>query len=122
VLKATGTARSLVKGLCPDDRVDRPAIAALLAAMQVHSNRLSRPPSASSESSISRAAALPSAVIRRAFSAFLAAHLAPGATAKTDGLPSYAGAPSVHHDPHVVGKMAAHIASAPATHPSATKC
>jgi hypothetical protein len=33
----------------------------------------------------------------------------PGATAKTDGLSSYAGAPSVHHDPHVVGKMAAHI-------------
>ena len=41
--------------------------------------------------------------------AFLAAHLAPGATAKTDGFSSYAGAPSVHHDPHVVGKMAAHI-------------
>src|SRR5205807_2455007 len=41
--------------------------------------------------------------------AFLGANLAPGATAKTDGLPSYAGAPSVHHDPHVVGKMAAHI-------------
>jgi hypothetical protein len=40
---------------------------------------------------------------------FLAADLAPGATAKTDGLPSYAGAPNVHHDPHVVGKMAAHI-------------
>src|SRR5436305_13174065 len=41
--------------------------------------------------------------------AFLAAHLAPGATAKTDGLPSYAGAASIHHEPHVVGKMAAHI-------------
>jgi len=41
--------------------------------------------------------------------AFLAADLAPGATAKTDGLASYAGALSVHHDPHVVGKMAAHI-------------
>jgi ISXO2 transposase-like protein len=41
--------------------------------------------------------------------AFLAAHLAPGATAKTDGLPSYAGVPSIHHDPHVIGKMAAHI-------------
>jgi hypothetical protein len=41
--------------------------------------------------------------------AFLGADLSPGATAKTDGLPSYAGAPSVHHDPHVVGKMAAHI-------------
>jgi hypothetical protein len=41
--------------------------------------------------------------------AVLAAELAPGATAKTDGLPSYAGAPGLHHDPHVVGKMAAHI-------------
>ena len=41
--------------------------------------------------------------------AFLDADLAPGATAKTDGLPSYAGAPSVRHDPHVIGKMAAHI-------------
>ena len=30
--------------------------------------------------------------------AFLAAHLAPGATAKTDGLPSYAGAASIHHE------------------------
>jgi predicted RNA-binding Zn-ribbon protein involved in translation (DUF1610 family) len=41
--------------------------------------------------------------------AFLATDLVPGATAKTDGLPSYAGAPGVHHDPHVIGKMAAHI-------------
>jgi len=41
--------------------------------------------------------------------AFLAAHLAPGATVKTDGLPSYAGVPSIHHDPHVIGKMAVHI-------------
>jgi transposase-like protein len=41
--------------------------------------------------------------------AFLATDLAPGATVKTDGLSSYAGAPNVHHDPHVVGKMAAHI-------------
>lgn len=41
--------------------------------------------------------------------AFLGAHLAPGATAKTDGLPSYGGAPSVRHDAHVIGKMAAHI-------------
>jgi ISXO2-like transposase domain len=41
--------------------------------------------------------------------AFLATDLAPGATAKTDGLASYVGAPSVRHDPHVVGKMAAHI-------------
>ena len=41
--------------------------------------------------------------------AFLATDLAPGATAKTDGLASYVGAPKVRHDPHVVGKMAAHI-------------
>lgn len=41
--------------------------------------------------------------------AFLAADLVSGATAKTDGLPSYVGAPSVRHDPHVIGKMAAHI-------------
>ena len=40
---------------------------------------------------------------------FLADHVAPGATAKTDGLPSYAGASNLHHDPHIVGKMAAHI-------------
>ena len=36
-------------------------------------------------------------------------NLAPGATAKTDGWSAYPGAPSVNHDPHVVGKMAAHI-------------
>jgi predicted RNA-binding Zn-ribbon protein involved in translation (DUF1610 family) len=41
--------------------------------------------------------------------AFLATDLAPGATAKTDGLASYVGAPSLRHDRHVVGKMAAHI-------------
>jgi hypothetical protein len=40
---------------------------------------------------------------------FLAANLAPGATAKTDGWSGYPGAPGVHHDPHTVGKMAAHI-------------
>ena len=40
---------------------------------------------------------------------FLAANLAPGATAKTDGWAGYSGAPGVKHDPHVVGKMAAHI-------------
>jgi hypothetical protein len=40
---------------------------------------------------------------------FIAANLAPGATAKTDGWSAYPGAPSVKHDPHVVGKMAAHI-------------
>jgi predicted RNA-binding Zn-ribbon protein involved in translation (DUF1610 family) len=41
--------------------------------------------------------------------AFLAANLAPGATAKTDGWAAYPGAPGVRHDPHVVGKMAAHV-------------
>ena len=40
---------------------------------------------------------------------FIADNLAPGATAKTDGWSAYPGAPSVKHDPHVVGKMAAHI-------------
>jgi ISXO2-like transposase domain/Transposase zinc-ribbon domain len=41
--------------------------------------------------------------------AFVAANLAPGATAKTDGWSGYPGAPGVRHDPHVVGNMAAHI-------------
>jgi len=41
--------------------------------------------------------------------AFLAANVGPGATAKTDGWSGYPGAPGVIHDPHVVGKMAAHI-------------
>jgi transposase-like protein len=40
---------------------------------------------------------------------FIADNLAPGATAKTDGWSAYPGAPSVKHDPHVIGKMAAHI-------------
>ena len=40
---------------------------------------------------------------------FLAANLVPGATAKTDGWSGYPGAPGVNHDPHTVGKMAAHI-------------
>jgi ISXO2-like transposase domain len=40
---------------------------------------------------------------------FLAANLAPAATAKTDGWSGYPGAPGVHHDPHTVGTMAAHI-------------
>jgi hypothetical protein len=39
--------------------------------------------------------------------AFLAANLAPGATAKTDGWSGYPGAAGLTHDPHVVGKMAA---------------
>ena len=41
--------------------------------------------------------------------AFLAANLISGATAGTDRLPSYVGAPSVRHDPHVIGGIAAHI-------------
>ena len=41
--------------------------------------------------------------------AFLAANLAPGATAKTDGWSGYPGAAGLAHDPHVVGRMAAHI-------------
>lgn len=45
----------------------------------------------------------------RSLHAFLTANLAPGATAKTDGWSGYPGAPGVEHDPHVVGKMAAHI-------------
>jgi predicted RNA-binding Zn-ribbon protein involved in translation (DUF1610 family) len=40
---------------------------------------------------------------------FLAANLAPGATAKTDGWAGYPGAPDLTHEPHVVGPMAAHI-------------
>ena len=40
---------------------------------------------------------------------FLAANLAAGATAKTDGWSGYPGAPGINHDPHTVGKMAAHI-------------
>jgi transposase-like protein len=40
---------------------------------------------------------------------FLKANLAPGATAKTDSWAGYSGAPGVTHDPHVVGRMAAHV-------------
>ena len=40
---------------------------------------------------------------------FIAAALAAGSTAKTDGWSGYPGAPDVVHDPHVVGPMAAHI-------------
>src|SRR5271167_3893862 len=45
----------------------------------------------------------------RSLHSFLKTNLAPGATAKTDGWSGYPGAPGVNHDPHVVGKMAAHI-------------
>lgn len=40
---------------------------------------------------------------------FIAANLAAGATAKTDGGSAYPGAPGVSHDPHVIGKMAAPV-------------
>ena len=41
---------------------------------------------------------------------FVAANVAPGATLiKTDGWPSYARAPGVRHEPHVIGAMAAHV-------------
>jgi len=40
---------------------------------------------------------------------FIKDNIAPGSTAKTDGLASYPGAPDVAHEPHVVGPMAAHI-------------
>jgi ISXO2-like transposase domain/Transposase zinc-ribbon domain len=40
---------------------------------------------------------------------FIASNLAPGATAKTDGWSAYPGAPGVAHDPHVIGKIAAHV-------------
>jgi hypothetical protein len=40
---------------------------------------------------------------------FLRAAVAPGITAKTDGWRGYPGAPGVSHDPHVVGRMAAHV-------------
>ena len=40
---------------------------------------------------------------------FVAANVAPGARIKTDGWPSYARAPDVRHEPHVVGAMAAHV-------------
>ena len=40
---------------------------------------------------------------------FVAANIAPGATIKTDGWPSYARAPDARHEPHVVGAMAAHV-------------
>lgn len=41
--------------------------------------------------------------------AFIKDNIAPGSTAKTDGLASYPGAPGVTHEPHIVGPMAAHI-------------
>jgi len=40
---------------------------------------------------------------------FVASDMAPGATIRTDGWSAYKGAPDAVHDPHVVGKMAAHV-------------
>jgi len=40
---------------------------------------------------------------------FIAANVAPGASAHTDGLASYDGAPGVSRHPHVIGPMAAHV-------------
>ncbi len=40
---------------------------------------------------------------------FMAGNIAPASTAKTDGWPSYPGAPEIAHEPHVIGAMAAHI-------------
>jgi transposase-like protein len=40
---------------------------------------------------------------------FIAANVSPAATAKTDAWQGYSGAPVDEHDPHVIGKMAAHV-------------
>ena len=40
---------------------------------------------------------------------FIKANVAEGATLKTDGWSAYPGVPGYKHEPHVVGKMAAHI-------------
>ena len=40
---------------------------------------------------------------------FVATNVASGATLKTDGWAAYPGTSAVDHDPHVVGKMAAHL-------------
>ena len=40
---------------------------------------------------------------------FVEDNIAPGTTIKTDGWSAYPGAPGVDHDPHIIGKMAAHI-------------
>ncbi len=41
--------------------------------------------------------------------AFVSANIAAGATAKTDGWSGYANLEGPAHDPHVIGKMAAHV-------------
>ncbi len=45
----------------------------------------------------------------RSLHAFVKAHVAPGATARTDGWPAYPGLPAARHEPHVIGAMAAHL-------------
>ena len=40
---------------------------------------------------------------------FVGAHIDPDATLKSDGMPSYCGAPVAHHRRHVIGPMAAHV-------------
>ncbi len=45
----------------------------------------------------------------RSLHAFVKAHVAASATAKTDGWPSYPGLPAAGHEPHVIGPMAAHL-------------
>ena len=40
---------------------------------------------------------------------FVEDNIAPGTTIKTDGWSAYPGAPGVAQDPHIIGKMAAHI-------------
>ena len=40
--------------------------------------------------------------------ALIKPNIAPGTTAETDSYPAYEGAPSIVHDPHVAGPMAAY--------------
>ena len=40
---------------------------------------------------------------------FVKTNVTPAATARTDGWSAYPGLPAVHHDPHVIGAMAAHV-------------
>jgi hypothetical protein len=40
---------------------------------------------------------------------FIDANVVASATARTDGWPAYPGMPTEHHEPHVIGPMAAHL-------------
>ena len=40
---------------------------------------------------------------------FIKTNVTPAATARTDGWSAYPGLPAAHHDPHVIGAMAAHV-------------